>query len=112
MSGIPAGEATPVNANSPEQIKLRSAAALIRQIQKLAPELDEARQTLQELTDVVDVHGALTDEDLASMGVTAAQVTNLAAFLTRLFEFMDTPTQTRKAYRSTINSVRRAAAQL
>lgn len=112
MSGIPAGETPPANPNSPAGIKLRSAAALIRQVQKLAPGLDEARVILQELTDVVEVHGAITDEDLAELGVTAAQVTQLATFLTKLFEFMDTSTATRKSYRSAINAVRRAAAQI
>jgi hypothetical protein len=107
LSDIP----EPYNPNAPAGIKLRSAAALIRQMQRLAPVLDEARLTLQELTDVVEVYGALTDEELQQLGVSAAQVTSLATFLTKFFEFMDASTQTRKSYRSAINTIRRAAAE-
>ncbi|MBK8051098.1 MAG: hypothetical protein IPK16_30765 [Anaerolineales bacterium] len=110
---LPAAETPPVkNPNAPELIKLRTAAALVRQIQKLAPILDDTRTVLTELQDVIDVHGAIADEDLTQLGVSAAQVASLQAFLTKLFEFMDNSTQTRKPYRTTINSVRRVGAQL
>lgn len=100
------------NPNAPAHIKARATAALIRQIQKIAPTLDDARTVLTELQDVIEVHGALADEDLAALGVSAAQVGSLQAFLTKLFEFMDNSTQTRKPYRTAINSVRRVGAQL
>lgn len=110
---VPAAE-TPIseNPNAPALIKLRTASALIRQIQKIAPMLDDTRTVLTELQDVIDVHGAITDADLSQLGVSAAQVASLQAFLTKLFEFMDNSTQTRKPYRTTINSVRRVGAQL
>lgn len=101
-----------VSPNAPALIKLRTTAALIRQIQKIAPALDDTRLVLTELQDVLEVHGALTDDDLAQLGVSAAQVTSLQAFLTKLFEFMDNSTQTRKPYRTVINSVRRVGAQI
>ena len=110
---VPAAE-TPSSEspNAPALIKLRTAAALIRQIQKIAPILDDTRTVLTELQDVIDVYGAVGDEELTQLGVSAAQVASLQAFLTKLFEFMDNSTQARKPYRTAINSVRRVGAQL
>lgn len=111
MSGIPSGETTELP-NSPVAIKKRTAAALIRHVQKIAPLLDEARLAVQEVADVVDVYGTVTDADLAELGVSAATITSLNTFLTKLIEFMDSSTQTRKSYRTAINSVRRVGAQM
>jgi hypothetical protein len=109
MSDIPV-ETNSVN--SAESIKVREAAALIRHIQKLAPILDESRLIIQEVQDVVATYGTVTDADLTELGVTAATITNLANFLSAMTTFMDNSTQTRAAYRASINSVRRIAAQI
>lgn len=111
MSGIPAS-ADVGGDNSPSKIKERTAAALIRRIQQLAPQLDEARILVQELQDVTEIHGTLTDDDLARLGVDAVTVTSLGVFLIKLTEFMDAEPQSRKSYRSAINAVRRVGAQI
>lgn len=98
--------------NAATDIKLRTAAALIRAVQDLTPHLEEARQIVQEVTDVIDSYGTLTDEELENLGVKAATVTNLVTFLTKLVEFLDASTATKKSYRASINSVKRVGAYL
>lgn len=111
MSDVPGGEIASAP-NSPVEIKKRTAAAVIRLMQEVSPGLDKIRLMTQEVADVVDVHGTVTDEDLAALGVSAATLTSLVAFMTKLTEFMDSSTQTRKSYRTAINSVRRVGAQV
>lgn len=104
---------TPANeTNSASAIRARTAAALVRYIQELRPSLDKGRLILLEVQDVTEVHGAVTADDLKALGVDTATITVLNTFLTRMIEFMDTSTQSRKSYRSAINAVQRVNAQL
>ncbi|MCC6457287.1 MAG: hypothetical protein IT328_20200 [Caldilineaceae bacterium] len=111
MSGIPSGEVTQT-ANSPQDIKLKTAAAIVRTVQEMSPVLDKARLMAQELTDVVTVYGGVTDEELAALGVDTATITSLASFLTSLVAFMDADAANRENYRTIINSIKRISARL
>jgi hypothetical protein len=111
MSDIPAADTTP-NANSESQVKTRSAAALIRQLQGLTPGVDAIRAGFQEIQDVIAIHGELTDEDLAPLGMTAVQVAALLDFLAKFLAFLDASTQSRPSYRSQINAIKRLGVQV
>lgn len=111
MSDIPGGEIIK-NPNDPVEIKKRTVAAIVRLMQEVAPALDKVRLMSQEVADVIDVYGTVTDEDLEALGITAATAGTLVTFMTKMNEFMDASTQSRKSYRTAINSVRRVGAQL
>lgn len=111
MSDPAVGESTN-NGNAPSALKLRSMAALLRQLQALIPGVDNARAGLQEFNDVIAIYGDLTDEDVAPLGITAAQANASVDFLTKFFAFMDTSTQSRASYRSQINAIKRVGAQI
>jgi hypothetical protein len=99
-------------ANAPSALKLRSMSALMRQLQALTPGVDNARASLQEYNDVVAIYGDVTDEDLAPLGITAAQAGASVDFLTQFFAFMDASSQGQPSYRSQINAIKRIGAQI
>ena len=96
-----------VTENNAAQIKRRTAIAVVRAVQELAPQVDQLRLLVQEVTDVTDTYGTLTDEDLAELGISAATVNGLLTFANKVIEFVDAGTASRKPYRSHINAVRR-----
>jgi hypothetical protein len=54
----------------------------------------------------------VTDEDLAPLGITAAQAGASVDFLTQFFAFMDASSQGQPSYRSQINAIKRIGAQI
>lgn len=110
MSDSPAETMNPDNA--PGMIKMRSVAAIIRQLQTLIPGVDAIRAGYTELEDIIAIYGSITDDDLAQIGISSAQATALIEFLTTFFNFLDTPGENRPAYRSQINAVKRLGVQV
>lgn len=112
MSEIPSG--TETFGNSPSEIRLRSAANLLRFLQStMLPTIDLADVALIEYQSVIKIHGALTDEDIVRLGMTAVSFTKLVTFLERLIEFAEkTSAQQPDSYRTQLNSVRRVNAQI
>lgn len=85
--------------------KLELAGAIIYQAQLLAKPLDEGPDVLQEY---FDAGITFTDEDVAALGVTAAQVTACLTLLENVNKFFRGENPTNAVYRVTINNVRRA----
>ena len=85
--------------------KIDLAKAIVYQVQRLAPVMDEGADVLQEY---FDSGVTFTDDDVAALGVTAAQVTACLTLLENAGKFFSGTTPTNAAYRTTINSVRRA----
>lgn len=100
------------NVNGASSLKLRSIAALLRQLQALTPGVDNARAGLQEYGDVIAIYGDVTDEDLTPLGITAVQANAAVDFLTQFFAFMDASSEGQPSYRSQINAIKRIGAQI
>lgn len=100
------------NVNGASSLKLKSIAALLRQLQALTPGVDNARAGLQEYGDVIAIYGDVTDEDLTPLGITAVQANAAVDFLTQFFIFMDASSEGQPSYRSQINAIKRIGAQI
>ena len=87
--------------------KLELAKAIIFQAQLHARPMDEGPDVLQEY---FDDGMTFTDEDVAPLGVTAAQVTACLTLLENAGKFYAGDSPTNSAYRGTVNSVRRVNA--
>jgi len=86
--------------------KLELAKAIIYQTQLHARIMDENPDVLQEY---FDAGVTFTDEDVAPLGVTAAQVTACLTLLENAGKFYAGNTPANAAYRVTVNAVRRVA---
>ena len=84
--------------------KLELAQAIIYQAQLHAKPLDENPDVLQEY---FDSGITFTDEDVAALGITAAQVTACLTLLENVGKFYAGNSPANAAYRVTINAVRR-----
>lgn len=108
----PAAEEKSKNPNDASGIRQRAAADLIRNIQAFRPILNQMRAILEEYSDVVAVHGPVTDSDLTALGVPASYVDGLSSYLTKQVDFLDAPSEDRHTYRSLINASKHVAAQI
>ena len=88
--------------------KLKLAQAIIYQTQLHAKPNDEGGDVLQEY---FDSGVAFTDEDVAPLGVTAAQVVSCLTLLENAAKFYNGNTPANAAYRVTVNAVRRVNTQ-
>lgn len=86
--------------------KLGTAAAVVRCVQSLATATDTAAAMCQEYQ---DQQPALTDAELAVLGMTAADLSNCIALLENFDKFMNGQATDINAYRVTLNVVRRMA---
>lgn len=84
--------------------KIDLAKAIIFQAQLLARPMDEGADVLQEY---FDSGVTFTDEDVAALGITAAQVTACLTLIENAGKFFTGNNPTNAAYRATINAVRR-----
>jgi hypothetical protein len=84
--------------------KIDLAKAIIFQAQLLARPMDEAGDVLQEY---FDSGVTFTDEDVAALGVTAAQIVACLTLLENVVKFFGGNTPANAAYRVTVNAVRR-----
>ena len=80
--------------------KLDTATATVAQVQALAVPMDNAPDIFQEYWDVVSAEGAYTDEELAPLGITAAQLTACIATIEAFNTLMT-------ANHATVNVMRR-----
>ena len=85
--------------------KLGLAKAIIFQAQLHARPMDEGPDVLQEY---FDSGVTFTDEDVAALGVTAAQITGCLTLLENAGKFYNGATPANATYRVTVNAVRRA----
>lgn len=92
--------------------RLATAAAVVRCVQSLAAPMDASPDIWQEFWDVVNGSGAFTDEELAAMGITAAQLGSCVTVLENLNKFISGDTPATDVYRATINTMRRVGAQI
>ena len=90
------------------------AKAIAQSIKSLAPIMETAEDTVKEYWDEVNANGAFTDEDLASTGMTATQLTadiTLLDQMPKLFEGMadenGKSTIIPTVFRITVNAVKR-----
>ena len=88
--------------------KLELAKAIIWQTQRQAATMDEGPDVLQEY---FDSNVTFADEDVAALGVTAAQVTACLTLLENVGKFYAGNTPVNAAYRVTVNAVRRVDTQ-
>ncbi len=84
--------------------KLELAQSIIYRVQQLIETMDNGPDVLQEY---FDSGVTFTDEDVASLGITAADVTNCLTLLENSDKFFSGTTPTNAAYRITVNAVRR-----
>ena len=83
--------------------KIDTARAVLWRVQQLAETADNGPDVVQEYFDV----GTFTDEDVAALGITAAQLTACVTMLQQFENFMSGEAITAAVYRSTLNQVRR-----
>lgn len=86
--------------------KLQLAEAIIYQAQLHAKPMDEGADVLQEY---FDSGVTFTDEDVAPLGVTAADVVNCLTLLEHAAKFYGGNTPANAMYRVTINAIRRVS---
>lgn len=101
MSGVPASEeVTELDA------KQAVAVEIVRQVKALAPLTDDVPDIWQRYWDVVNEVGAFADEDIASLGITTAQLGGCVTLLENIKKMMNNEAVTANTYRITINGVR------
>lgn len=86
--------------------KLDTAKAIVRTVQSLAQATDSAGDLEAEYFDI----GNWTDEDVAAIGITAAQLAACLTLLQQLDLLMTGQATTPAVYRTTLNQVRRVSA--
>jgi len=89
-------------------VKIELAKTILRQAQRQAEVMDEAPDVLQEYFDSGET---FVDEDVAALGVTAAQVVACLTLLENLGKFYAGAEPLNATYRTTINAVRRVVIQ-
>ena len=85
--------------------KIDLAKAIVYQAQRLALVMDEGPDVLQEY---FDSGVTFTDDDVAALGVTAAQVTACTTLLENVGKFFGGTDPVNAVYRTTVNAVQRA----
>jgi hypothetical protein len=83
--------------------KLETAREIIRVAKSLATVADLGADVTQEYFD----SSAFTDDDVAPLGITAAQLTSVITMLQELEKFFSNEAVTAALYRTTLNGIRR-----
>lgn len=86
--------------------KLETAKAIVAAVQSLSTATDSAADLEAEFFDV----GTFTDEDVAPLGITAAQLASCITLLQQVNKLMSGQATTPAIYRTTLNAVRRVQA--
>lgn len=83
--------------------KLKTAQAIVSTVQSLALATDDADNLVKEYFDA----GTFTDEDLAALGITAAQLAACITLLEQVDKLMTNQATSTADFTATLNSVRR-----
>lgn len=83
--------------------KIAVAESIIEQVKALAPVMDNAPDRVQEYYDA----GTWADEDVAALGITAAQLSSCVVLLEQITALMSGNATTPALYRFNVNAVRR-----
>lgn len=92
--------------------KLGTAAAIVQCVQTLAPAMDVGPDLWQEYWDARNADGDFTDEDVAALGISAADLASCVTLLENLKKFFGNEAVSSDAYRVVVNKVRRVSAQV
>lgn len=87
-----------------------TAQAIIRTVQSMIPAMDTAPAAWQEYWDTVNASGAFTDEELESIGITAAQLGSFVTVIESYNKFMTGSSPANDVYRTSLNLARRLSA--
>jgi len=83
--------------------KIDTAKAIISAVKSMATATDQATDLVSEYWDV----GTFVDEDVAALGITAAQLTSCITLLEQVDKLMTNQETSSSMYRTTLNQVRR-----
>ena len=87
--------------------KIETARAILGCVQTLTTAMDTGADVWQEFWDVTNARGAYTDEELAALGITAAELAGCVTLLDNLRKFFGNEPVSQDAYRVVVNNVRR-----
>lgn len=92
--------------------RLATAAAVVRCVQSLAGPMDTANDVYQEYWDIRNDSGGFTDDELAAMGITNADLLSAVTTIENFKKFINGEAFDPNAHRVPINRMRRVGAQI